>query len=228
MPGKSRSRMSGAQRRAAIIAAAQTVFVEKGFYRTTTRELADAAGVSEALLFKHFPSKADLYAAIQTSCVEEEGTRISDWLESLDASTSALVFLVHDLASHLLGGQPDERKRSFIHLVLRSLMDEGEFARLAIQGGPCLWVRKVEQCIEAARAAGDLLEGSTPIPSAAWCAHQLMAGMMLHFLPADPVIHYGVSRAELVKQVIWFCLRGIGMKEEAIRHHYESRGIYDI
>ena len=30
-------------------------FVEKGFYRTTTRELAEAAGVSEALLVQAFP-----------------------------------------------------------------------------------------------------------------------------------------------------------------------------
>ena len=34
--------------------AARRVFVEKGFYRTTTRELAEAAGVSE-VPFKHFP-----------------------------------------------------------------------------------------------------------------------------------------------------------------------------
>ena len=220
--------MSGAERRAAIIRTAQTVFVEKGFYRTTTRELAEAAGVSEALLFKHFPSKADLYSAIQTSCFEEEGSRTLDWLQSLEPSTSALVFLVHDLASHLLGGQPDERKRSFIHLVLRSLMDEGEFARFAIRGGPFHWVQKVEQCIEAARAAGDMVDGPVGANLGGWCAHQLMAGMMMHFLPADPVIDYGVPRAELVQQVIWFCLRGMGMKEEAIRRHYESKGIYNI
>ena len=41
---KTASRMSGADRRTAIISAAQKVFIEKGFYRTTTRELAEAAG----------------------------------------------------------------------------------------------------------------------------------------------------------------------------------------
>ena len=50
-------KLSGDERRAAIIKAVQRVFAEKGFDGTTTRELASAAGVSEALLFKHFPNK---------------------------------------------------------------------------------------------------------------------------------------------------------------------------
>ena len=129
------SRMSGEQRRTAIIAAAQRVFVEKGFHGTTTRQLAEAAGVSEALLFKHFPGKEALYRAIQMSCFKEEGSRVHEWVQSLEPSTSALVFLVHDLVSHVLGGQTEEGERSFLRLVLRSLMDEGEFARLAIRGG---------------------------------------------------------------------------------------------
>ena len=37
-------------------------------------------------------------------------------------------------------------------------MDEGEFARLALQGGPSQWVQKVEECIEAAKAAGDIFD----------------------------------------------------------------------
>ena len=84
--------MSTADRRTAIIKTARRVFVEKGFDRTTTRELAEAAGISEALLFKHFPRKEALYSAIQKSCFKEEGSKINERLESLEPSTSALVF----------------------------------------------------------------------------------------------------------------------------------------
>ena len=188
---KTPSKMSGEDRRTAIIKAARSVFVEKGFYRTTTRELAAAAGVSEALLFKHFPSKEALYSAIQMSCFDEHGSEIAARLQSLEPSTSALVFLVRDLISHLLGRRPDERERSFVHLILRSLMDEGEFARLAIQGGPSHWVEKVEECVEAARIAGDMVDECVQISLGGWCAHQLIAGMAMHFLPAEPVIDYG-------------------------------------
>ncbi|MGO8690372.1 MAG: TetR/AcrR family transcriptional regulator [Thermoguttaceae bacterium] len=214
---KTASRMSGEDRRTAIIRTARRVFVEKGFYRTTTRELAEAAGVSEALLFKHFPNKEALYTAIQMSCFKEQGSKLAERLQSLEPSTSALVHLVRELVSHILGRRPDEEERSFVHLVLRSLMDEGEFARLAIRGGPSHWVQKVEECLEAARTAGDMVDGAGQIRLGGWCAHQLIIGFGMHFLPAESVINYGVAREELLKQVTWFCLRGMGLKEEAIR-----------
>ncbi len=220
---KTASKMSGEDRRTAIIRTAQRIFVEKGFYRTTTRELAEAAGVSEALLFKHFPSKEALYCAIQVSCFKEEGSRVIERLQSLEPSTSALVFLVHDLVSHILGGQPEEDERSFLRLVLRSLMDDGEFARLGIQGAPSHWVQKVTECIEAARVAGDMVDGPMPTSLGGWCTHQIIAGFMMHFLPVHPVIDYGIPREELVNQVIWFCLRGMGLKEEAIRRCCEFK-----
>lgn len=59
-----RVRLSGEERRRQIIEAAATLFSQKGFRGTTTREIAQAVGVSEAMLFKHFATKEDLYAAI--------------------------------------------------------------------------------------------------------------------------------------------------------------------
>jgi AcrR family transcriptional regulator len=57
-------RVSGEERRRQIIEAATTLFSRKGFRGTTTREIAGAVGVSEAMLFKHFATKEELYAAI--------------------------------------------------------------------------------------------------------------------------------------------------------------------
>jgi len=213
---KSTAKISGEARRAAIIRTARRVFVDKGFNGTTTRELAQAAGVSEALLFKHFPSKEALYSAILRASFEHEGLKIIERFRSLRPSTSALVFLVQDLISHILGGQPDEGGRTFFRLIVRSLMDEGDLTRLAIQGGPLHWVRKVAECIEAAKAAGDMLDTSIRPNLGGWFVHQLITGIMIHSLPGESVIDYGVPREELVKQVIRFCLLGMGLKEEAI------------
>ena len=58
------TRISGAERKESIIASAASQFAAKGFTGTKTRAIAEHAGVSEALLFKHFPSKNELYAAI--------------------------------------------------------------------------------------------------------------------------------------------------------------------
>ena len=57
-------RISGSERKASILASATALFAAKGFDGTKTREIARRAGVSEALLFRHFPTKKHLYAAI--------------------------------------------------------------------------------------------------------------------------------------------------------------------
>ena len=60
---KAGNRMSGPERRAQIVDAAIALFGRHGFKGTTTKSLAQASGVSEATIFKHFPTKNDLYAA---------------------------------------------------------------------------------------------------------------------------------------------------------------------
>lgn len=64
MPATKPSRRSSHERQASLIQAATGLFAKKGFNGTTTKEIAKAAGISEALVFKHFPTKRALYAAI--------------------------------------------------------------------------------------------------------------------------------------------------------------------
>ena len=113
----------------------------------------------------------------------------------------------------------------FFRLILRSLMDKGEFTRLAVQGGPARWVRKVEECIKAASRAGDMLDRPVRANLAGWLVHQLATGIILHSLPGESVIDYGVTRDELAKQAVWFCLRGMGLKEEAIRRYSKLKDL---
>jgi TetR/AcrR family transcriptional regulator len=56
--------MSGEDRRRQLIEIAIDLFSQRGFAGTTTREIAVAAGVTEAIIFRHFATKQDLYAAI--------------------------------------------------------------------------------------------------------------------------------------------------------------------
>jgi len=56
--------MSATDRHRQLLDAALTVFSRKGFKGTTTKEIAAAAGVAEAVIFQHFPSKEALYNAV--------------------------------------------------------------------------------------------------------------------------------------------------------------------
>jgi AcrR family transcriptional regulator len=57
-------RLKGEERRRVIIDAALALFSRKGFRGTTTKEIAEAAGCSEATIFKYFTTKDELYSAI--------------------------------------------------------------------------------------------------------------------------------------------------------------------
>lgn len=61
---KAVTRFSAQDRREQIMQVAMGLFARQGFNGTTTRQIADAAGVNEAIIFRHFPSKEDLYWAI--------------------------------------------------------------------------------------------------------------------------------------------------------------------
>src|SRR6201988_3789492 len=97
-------RLSAEARKEAIVEAVQDVFAEKGFDGTTTRELAKAAGVSEALLYKHFPSKESLYAAMLDACVKGPTFAEFKRILTLDPSTSTLVFMVHFVVTRFVQG----------------------------------------------------------------------------------------------------------------------------
>jgi TetR/AcrR family transcriptional regulator len=57
-------RMSAEERRRQLLEIAIDLFSQHGFSGTTTREIALAAGVTEAIIFRHFATKQDLYSAI--------------------------------------------------------------------------------------------------------------------------------------------------------------------
>jgi AcrR family transcriptional regulator len=61
-----------------ILRAAVSLFAAKGFDGTTTKQIAARARVNEALIFRHFPTKRKLYAAIiERKIAEESATRLS-------------------------------------------------------------------------------------------------------------------------------------------------------
>lgn len=56
--------MAAEDRRHQILHVAVTLFSQRGFGGTTTKEIAQAAGVSEAMVFRHYATKQELYSAI--------------------------------------------------------------------------------------------------------------------------------------------------------------------
>src|ERR1700757_3646174 len=93
-------RMTSDLRRQLILGAAKRCFARHGFAGTTTKSVAAAAAISEALLFKHFPSKAALYAEILAE--ECEADPDLTHLLGQQPSTATLVELMRAMVRHFL------------------------------------------------------------------------------------------------------------------------------
>src|SRR5262245_62488339 len=91
-------RMTSDLRRQLILGAAKRCFARNGFAGTTTKSVAAAAAISEGLLFKHFPSKAALYAEILAEECEADPELAH--LLGQEPSTATLVELVRGMVGH--------------------------------------------------------------------------------------------------------------------------------
>src|SRR5215469_13041593 len=209
-------RLDSDERRKAIVAAAVPLFARKGFAGTTTRELAEAASISEALLFKHFPSKKHLYGEIlRLGC---EGDPALERLASLEPSILTLVRMIHYMVRYFLQAteaDPTERD-SRLRLVLHSFLEDGEYARELFE---TIFERVhplFSASIEAAITAGDLKAEPVASANRFWFGHHVAAMVALVSLPGRASVPYQGSVTALVEEASWFILRGIGMRDKAI------------
>jgi TetR/AcrR family transcriptional regulator len=76
-----RRRLSSDDRRRQLIRTAISLFSRHGFSGTRTKDIAAVCGVSEAILFRHFATKEDLYRAILDEQQQESGTE--EWLREM-------------------------------------------------------------------------------------------------------------------------------------------------
>ena len=223
---RNNGRLSAEERRHSIVDAVREVFAEKGFDGTTTRELAKAAGVSEALLYKHFPSKESLYAAMLDACAKGPTFAEFKRILTLDPSTSTLVFMIHFVVTRfILGWAGDPDKKVMDRLSVRSLLDDGAFIKLTHKKFAPAWIAKFEACLKAAAKAGELHEIPLRPNLRAWLVHHIAFALMLHLHPEPPAVDYKVSKQALIEQAVRFALLGVGVKEQAIKRYYNPKAL---
>ena len=84
-------RMPRSERRAQLLEAAQSVFVARGYHAAAMDEIADRAGVSNPVLYQHFPGKLDLYLALLDQPCETLERLVRDALSSASGDNRDLV-----------------------------------------------------------------------------------------------------------------------------------------
>lgn len=210
-------RLDSDERRTAIVMAAVPLFARKGFAGTTTREIAEAAGISEALVFKHFPSKQSLYGEIlnRLGC---QGDPALEQLALLPASTETLAGMVRFMVGRFVLGSAAERAEldPRLRLVLNSCLEDGGYARLVFEAVCDRVIPYFKASLAAAEAAGDVVRAPGTVSNRFWFAQHVAAMMAFAALPPQGCIPYCGTPEQVAEEATVFILRGIGMTEAAI------------
>jgi AcrR family transcriptional regulator len=100
------------ERREEILEAAEQIFAARGLHGTPTMDIAKAAGISQAYLFRLFPTKAELFSALVERC----NARIErTFIDAADAARAAGEPVMRAMGSAYVGLLGDR------HLLLNQL-----------------------------------------------------------------------------------------------------------
>ena len=122
------TRMAGDERRQQILEVAMKLFSENGFVGTTTKKVAQSAGVSEATVFKHFANKEELYADIldHKACSHGFDDPFEEIAEELAAKDDYGVFFGMALNAF----KHHQEDQAFMRLLLHSALEGHDLAKM--------------------------------------------------------------------------------------------------
>jgi len=170
--------MPAAERRHQLLQTASKLFAERGYARTTTAQLAHAAGVTEPIIYRHFDSKRDLFVAL----IEETGsTTLKIWKKSLSTAKNPADRLALLLRQNPMISLGDEEAIAY-RVILQSITEVDDAA-----------IHKAVN--EHFHALHDFLSGEVKMAQDAGEVRTRFPAEMIAWMLVDVALGYGVMQA---------------------------------
>jgi AcrR family transcriptional regulator len=202
--------MTSRDRREAIIDSAVKLFAEKGFRGTTTRELASAVGVSEPVLYQHFETKRDLYAAIIQRKAAAGEERIREKLGPYFDQPDDVAFFTK-LAEMIIEWHTDDP--AYIRILLFSALEGHELSELFHEFQCSSFLNQVTEYIHRRIEAGAFRRVDPGAIAGAF------AGMVAHYSQNQVISPCAVAAYPAGKVIPVF----VGIFLEGLRHPESER-----
>lgn len=127
-----------------LLQAAARLFREKGYEKTTTRDLAEAIGILSGSLFHHFKSKQDILYAVMEETILFNTERLRAALDGLDAPLERLHALIRQ-ELQFINGETGEAMAVLV-FEWRALTPEKQTALLRLRDiYENIWLEVIEQ-----------------------------------------------------------------------------------
>lgn len=219
-----RRRLSAPERRLHLIDVASRLFAFKGLHGVTTKEIAEAAGVSEPVLYQHFKSKEQIYEALESLC-DKQKVHVHKACIHTPPGIDGLILVTYILTASIpMCMEPGSRfgtKSVESDILLRlmgySFLEDGRFSRTMIKA--CLggvydyWQESYCEAMASGHIASALTD-EAPV----WLSYQFMVGAGLFSRPAEPLgIGFEQSSEQTMRSLVIFILRGMGVKDDVIK-----------
>lgn len=148
---KRKSRMPAEERRAQILEVASNCFADHGYANTTTARIADSAGITEPVLYRHFASKQDLFVEILQKTLRETMAHFRDIIGLEMSGAEKILTLVSDFPRYV------ETQRGLFRVIERAAASAGnETTRSALRQYYDQFVKLLANIIREGRADGSI------------------------------------------------------------------------
>lgn len=188
--------------RARLVAAARHLLEEGGYAAASVQAIAERAGVATGALYRHFPSKAELFVEVFRDAARRDLIAMRDAASS-GAYVERLEAVVATFASRAL-----RKRRLAWALVYEPVDPRVDEERLVYRREYC---RHMAALLRAGIAAGEIPDQNIELSAAA------VVGAIAESLvgPLSPIAGPIVPEAEIIASLVRFCRRGIGARDNA-------------
>ena len=195
-----------------LIRAAREVLERGGYATASVIAIAERAGVSAGALYRHFPSKAELFVEVLRAAGEGQLAEMNTAATRAESCIGRLEAVVATYARRAL-----HNRRLAWALVYEPVDPLVDAERLVYRRNYC---RGMAALLRQGIAAGEFPNENADLTAAA------LVGVISETLvgPLSPIGGETSSEAEIVASLLRFCRRGVGVRDAPTLRRVRTRG----